>query len=100
MEGMTSPLLRRTHAAAFGGCDKYYSPFISTNEAISMNNKELEDVDHDQNSGLNLIPQIISNSAYQSAMYIKLLSEKYGYEEVNINLGCPSGTVVAKGKGS
>jgi tRNA-dihydrouridine synthase len=65
-----------------------------------MNNKELEDVDHDQNSGLNLIPQIISNSAYQSAMYIKLLSEKYGYEEVNINLGCPSGTVVAKGKGS
>jgi len=100
MEGMTSPLLRRTHAAAFGGCDKYYSPFISTNEAISMNNKELEDVDHDQNSGLNLIPQIISNSAYQSAMYIKLFSEKYGYEEVNINLGCPSGTVVAKGKGS
>ena len=100
MEGMTSPLLRRTHAAAFGGCDKYYSPFISTNEAISMNNKELEDVDHDQNTGLNLIPQIISNSAYQSAQYIKLLSEKYGYEEVNINLGCPSGTVVAKGKGS
>ena len=100
MEGMTSPLLRRTHAACFGGCDKYYSPFISTNEAISMNNKELEDVDHEQNKGLNLIPQIISNSAYQSAQYIKLLSEKYGYEEVNINLGCPSGTVVSKGKGS
>ncbi len=100
MEGMTSPLLRRTHAACFGGCDKYFSPFISTNEAISMNNKELEDVDHDQNKGLALIPQIISNSAFQSAMYIKLLSEKYGYEEVNINLGCPSGTVVSKGKGS
>ena len=100
MEGMTSPLLRRTHAACFGGCDKYFSPFISTNEAISMNNKELEDVDHEQNRGLDLIPQIISNSAYQSALYIKLLSEKYGYEEVNINLGCPSGTVVSKGKGS
>ncbi|MBR7090315.1 MAG: tRNA-dihydrouridine synthase family protein [Lachnospiraceae bacterium] len=100
MEGMTSPLLRRTHAACFGGCDKYYSPFISTNEAISMNNKELEDVDHEQNRGLNLVPQIISNSAYQSAQYIKLLSEEYGYEEVNINLGCPSGTVVSKGKGS
>ena len=100
MEGMTSPLLRRTHAACFGGCDKYFSPFISTNEAISMNNKELEDVDHEQNKGLTLIPQIISNSSYQSAQYIKLLSEKYGYEEVNINLGCPSGTVVSKGKGS
>ncbi|MBO4609112.1 MAG: tRNA-dihydrouridine synthase family protein [Lachnospiraceae bacterium] len=100
MEGMTSPLLRRNHAQCFGGCDKYYSPFISTNEAISMNNKELEDVDHEQNKGLTLIPQIISNSAYQSAMYIKLLSEKYGYDEVNINLGCPSGTVVSKGKGS
>ena len=100
MEGMTSPLLRRTHAACFGGCEKYYSPFISTNEAISLNGKESEDVDHEQNKGLNLIPQIISNSAYQSALYIKLLSEKYGYDEVNINLGCPSGTVVSKGKGS
>ena len=100
MEGMTSPLLRRTHAAAFGGCDKYFSPFISTNEAISLNNKESEDVDHEQNRGLCLIPQIISNSAGQSAQYIKLLSEKYGYDEVNINLGCPSGTVVSKGKGS
>lgn len=100
MEGMTSPLLRRTHAEMFGGCDKYYTPFISTNESISLNNRESEDVDHDQNRGLNLIPQIISNSAHQSALYIKLLAEKYGYGEVNINLGCPSGTVVSKGKGS
>ena len=100
MEGMTSPLLRRTHAEMFGGCDKYYTPFISTNESISLNNREAEDVDHDQNRGLNLIPQIISNSAHQSALYIKLLAEKYGYGEVNINLGCPSGTVVSKGKGS
>ena len=100
MEGMTSPLLRRTHACLFGGCDKYYTPFISTNESISLNNKEAEDVDHEQNEGLNLIPQIISNSAYQSAMYIKLLSERYGYGEVNINMGCPSGTAVSKGKGS
>lgn len=28
------------------------------------------------------------------------LMEDLGYREVNLNLGCPSGTVTAKGKGS
>ena len=26
--------------------------------------------------------------------------KEYGYKEVNLNLGCPSGTVAAKGKGA
>lgn len=26
--------------------------------------------------------------------------QEYGYEEVNLNLGCPSKTVVSKGRGS
>ncbi|MFR7901230.1 MAG: tRNA-dihydrouridine synthase [Ruminococcus sp.] len=26
--------------------------------------------------------------------------EDYGHQEVNLNLGCPSGTVTAKGKGA
>jgi tRNA-dihydrouridine synthase len=46
-----------------------------------------------------LIPQLLSNNAKD----FKRCSEKIrelGYRELNLNLGCPSGTVVAKGKGS
>ena len=100
MEGMTPPLLRTLHNEFFGGCDKYFTPFISTNENYSLNQKEKKDIDPENNKGLNLVPQIISNSAEQSAGYIMNISGKYGYSEININMGCPSGTVVSKNKGS
>ena len=100
MEGITPPLLRTLHNEFFGGCDKYFTPFISTNENYSLNQKEKKDIDHENNKGLNLVPQIISNSAEQSAGYIMNISGKYGYKEININMGCPSGTVVSKNKGS
>ncbi len=100
MEGMTPPLLRTLHNEFFGGCDKYFTPFISTNENYSLNQKEKKEIDHECNKDLNLVPQIISNSAEQSAGYIFDISEKYGYKEININMGCPSGTVVSKNKGS
>ena len=100
MEGMTPPLLRTLHNEFFGGCDKYFTPFISTNENYSLNQKEKKDIDPGLNEGLNLVPQIISNSAEQSAGYIFNIAGKYGYKEININMGCPSGTVVSKNKGS
>ena len=100
MEGMTPSLLRNMHSSYFGGCDKYFTPFISTNENYLLNHKEQRDVAPKNNSGVCLVPQIISNSAHQTAEYLYLMYEKYGYREVNINMGCPSGCVVSKGKGS
>ncbi|MCR4791172.1 MAG: tRNA-dihydrouridine synthase family protein [Lachnospiraceae bacterium] len=97
---MTSSLLRNLHNEFFGGCDKYFTPFISTNENYLLNHKEQRDVDPANNEGLKLVPQIITNSAHQSAEYLYMIHEKYGYEEVNINMGCPSGCVVSKDKGS
>ncbi|ETJ32379.1 tRNA-dihydrouridine synthase, partial [human gut metagenome] len=47
----------------------------------------------------NVIPQILTNN---SKYFIYTMNEmkNMGYDEVNLNLGCPSGTVVAKGRGS
>ena len=77
MEGMTPPLLRTLHNEFFGGCDKYFTPFISTNENYSLNQKEKKDIDPENNKGLNLVPQIISNSAEQSAGYIMNISPRF-----------------------
>ena len=100
MEGITSVSLRSLHAKIFGGCDKYFTPFISTNDSVKLNGREKEDVDPDNSKGYTLVPQIISNDPDQSLLYIKLLKERYSYDEININMGCPSGTVTAKNKGS
>ena len=77
----------------------YFTPFISTNDSVKLNGREREDVDIGD-AGYRLVPQIISNDSRQSTLYIRLLNEKYFYKEININMGCPSGTVTSKKKGS
>lgn len=99
MEGITGYIFRNAHRACYPGIDKYFSPFISPNSNTYMNSREKNDVLPEHNSSLTLIPQILTNRA---ADFLGTLNElaDCGYREVNLNLGCPSGTVVPKGKGS
>jgi tRNA-dihydrouridine synthase len=99
MEGLTGYIYRNAHNAFFNNIDKYYSPFISANQSGSLKTRELNDILPENNQGLVLIPQVLTNNAkdfVHTSKKIKLL----GYEEVNLNLGCPSRTVVSKNKGS
>ena len=43
---------------------------------------------------------MLTNRAEDLIDLAKQLHEEYGYEEINLNLGCPSKTVTTKGKGS
>ena len=99
LEGITGYIFRTTYEKYYGGIDKYFSPFVVTRDGGIMKNKELRDILPENNSGIALVPQILTNQAenfIQAASQMKDL----GYEEVNLNLGCPSGTVVSKGRGA
>ena len=48
---------------------------------------------------MTLIPQIMSNRAEDFIQVSKEIAT-YGYDTVNLNLGCPSGTVVSKKRGA
>lgn len=99
MEGITGYVYRNAYHAVFAPADKYVTPFIVTNQSYKLKSKELNDVLPDHNRDMCVIPQIMSNRAGDfTLMAMKL--EQLGYREVNFNLGCPSGTVVAKKKGS
>lgn len=99
MEGVTTFLYRRAHAAVYGPLDKYFTPFLEPREKRSMKTKERNEVLPEHNESLNVVPQILTNHA---AGFLELAGTLWemGYREINLNLGCPSGTVVAKGKGS
>lgn len=99
MEGVTYAAFRRTHARLFGGADKYYAPFIAPNGDGSYKTGNRKDVLPENNKGIKLIPQILCNAAEPFLLVAKEL-EAMGYDEVNLNAGCPSGTVLAKFKGS
>ena len=99
MEGVTGFIYRNTFARFFGGIDKYYTPFISPGEHKSFKSRELKDVLPENNEGLNVAVQMLTNNAEHFIVTAHKMMD-FGYKEVNLNLGCPSGTVVSKGKGS
>lgn len=100
MEGLTGHLFRSVHAACFGALDRYYTPFLTPpHVGSSFGGKAFKEIDPEHNQGLDVVPQLLTKNADEFAWAAQLLAE-LGYTEVNLNLGCPSGTVVAKGKGA
>ena len=96
MEGITTYIYRSTFEKYYGGVHRYYTPFLAS---MHLSNREKNEVLPEHNAGMTLIPQILSNRADEFLEITKALRE-YGYDTVNLNLGCPSGTVVAKHRGS
>lgn len=99
LEGVTGYLFRSIHHRRFPGVERYYAPFLTPRSQKSLKKRERSDVHPDHNRGIRLIPQILTDDAHRFLSAAQALWE-LGYGEVNLNLGCPSGTVVAKGRGS
>ncbi|MDK0954047.1 tRNA-dihydrouridine synthase family protein [Clostridium perfringens] len=99
MEGITGFIYRNSYEKFFGGIDKYFAPFVVPNSSKSLKTKELRDVLPENNKGINLVPQILTNDSEGFILTAKKLKD-LGYNEINLNLGCPSGTVVGKKRGS
>lgn len=99
LEGITNHIYRNAYSKIYGHIDKYFSPFISPSEKAPMTPRERRDVAPENNSGIYMIPQILT---CRSDLFIEAAKELHdmGYKEINLNLGCPSGTVCAKGKGA
>ena len=99
LEGITTYPYRNLHHKYFGGVEKYFTPFLAPGPEQGMSVKEMRDVLPENNAGIPVVPQILTNRAGDFLLASKKLSEM-GYREINLNLGCPSGTVTAKKKGS
>lgn len=99
MEGLTDSVYRRLHHHYFGGIDRYYMPFLSPTMHRTLSSKEDRELPMANSVDLAAVPQILTRSA-EDFLWAAVLCRDRGYEEVNLNIGCPSGTVVAKGKGA
>ncbi len=100
LEGITGYVFRNAYEKYYGGVDKYFTPFISPHTKKLMDTREKRDILPENNQGLYIVPQVLTNKAEDLIDLAKQLHEDYGYEEINLNLGCPSKTVTTKGKGS
>lgn len=99
LEGVTDEIYRRAHFKSFGGPDKYFIPFLSPTQHFTFSSREQKAISPEENRGIPAVPQVLTRNAEHFVEMTKRLSDM-GYKEVNLNAGCPSGTVTAKGKGS
>lgn len=99
LEGVTDAVFRQIHRECFTGVSKYFIPFVSPTQNLAFTSRDLAAVAPEKNVGVPAVPQLLAKDA---ALFVWAARElrDMGYDEVNLNLGCPSGTVTAKGKGS
>ncbi len=99
MEGLTDSVYRRLHHQFFGGVDRYYMPFLSPTVHRELTHKEQRELPVAEAEDFLSIPQLLTKNP-EDFLWAAQVCRDRGYREVNLNLGCPSGTVVAKGKGA
>lgn len=96
MEGLTGYVYRNAYHKFFRPMDRYFTPFIANKK---MSNGEIRDLLPEHNEGMHVVPQILTNRSEDFLAVAKEIAQ-YGYDTVNLNVGCPSGIVVAKGRGA
>ena len=99
MEGITDAPYRRVHNQFFSGLHSYYMPFISPTMHRTLTNRESRDLPMADSVPFRAVPQILTKVPEDFVWAAQQCAQR-GYDEVNLNVGCPSGTVVSKGKGS
>ena len=99
MEGLTDCIYRRLHHTYFPGITQYFTPFFSPTVHRKLTPREQRELPPADTFAFCVVPQILTKNA-DDFLWMARQCRDLGYREVNLNLGCPSGTVTAKGKGS
>ena len=99
MEGITGYIHRNVHHSLFPGISKYFTAFIAPGQKGKFSAREKNDILPAHNQDMYTVPQLLTNNARDFITTAAKLGEM-GYREINLNLGCPSRTVVTKYRGS
>ena len=95
LEGLTDAIFRKVHHTYFPeGVDRYYTPFFSPTVHRALTPREARELPPADSVDVTVIPQLLTKVA-EDFLWMAGQCRDLGYEEVNLNLGCPSGTVTA-----
>ena len=100
LHGLTDVTFRNVYFRHFGGFDRAMAPFISITPADKITSVKVRDLSPRFNDIQKIVPQLLVNEAEGFLLLSRFLSEQYGYQEINWNLGCPVLNIVKKQRGS
>lgn len=99
LQGFTDFRFRNAFNHYFGGIDTFYAPYIRLNGKLKIKQSFQNDLSPENNTTLEVIPQVITNDADEFIFVAKYV-QSLGYKELNWNLGCPYPMVTKSGMGS
>lgn len=99
LQGFTDFRFRNALNHYFGGIDTFYAPYIRLNGKMVIKNSYQRDLLPENNTELEVIPQIMTNDADEFLFVVDYI-QQLGYKELNWNLGCPYPMVTKQGMGS
>ncbi|MFY9243899.1 MAG: tRNA-dihydrouridine synthase family protein [Polaribacter sp.] len=99
LQGFTDFRFRNAFQHYFGGIDTFYAPYIRLNGKLKIKQSYQNDLQLENNSTLNVIPQVMTNDPDEFLFVVKYV-QSLGYKELNWNLGCPYPMVTKSGMGS
>ena len=99
LEGIGLRVLRKVHNEVFGCVDAYFAPFISPGDQERVNRKGMRDISPEENKEVKPKIQVLTGNAESFLRFAEDV-KSLGYDEININMGCPVQMVTKKGRGS
>ena len=99
LQGFTDFRFRNAFHKHFGSINTFYSPYIKLNGKLVVKGSYERDILPENNTTLEVIPQIITNDA-EEFLFVAKYIQQFGYKELNWNLGCPYPMVAKCGMGS
>lgn len=99
LEGLTDSIYRKLHHRYFPGLSRYYTPFFSPTCHRDLTPRERRELPESSEISYPCVPQLLTKVP-EDFIWMAGKCQDLGYTQVNLNLGCPSGTVTAKGKGA
>jgi len=99
LHGISGFTYRNAFFRHFMGFDYAIAPFIMAVKTLNVRKTHIKDLLPENNKNIKVIPQILSNNSDDFTALSDILNE-YGYDEVNLNLGCPYPMVANKQRGS
>ena len=74
LEGITGYIYRNAYSTYFPHFDKYFTPFLSPHgEKEKLTHKERDDIAPENNKGLYVVPQILTNKSGDFIRVAKML---------------------------
>lgn len=98
LQGFTDFVYRKAYSQLFPEVDKYFIPYISVKNSSILKKYERE-ILFQNNLQKQVVPQVLAKDGSE-LLFLSAFLEDAGYNEINLNLGCPFPMVTNREKGA